>query len=99
MTIHKTGENGRLTLALDGKLDTITSTQLQEALIPAFNDAKEVILDFKQLKYTSSAGLRVLLLGQKAAKSKNATMTLHNVSEEIMEVFEITGFSNMLTII
>jgi anti-anti-sigma factor len=99
MNINKTQENGKLTLALDGKLDTNTSPQFQHVLILAFDDVKEIMLDFKRLAYISSAGLRVLLLGQKTAKAKNAFMTLRNVSEEIMEVFDMTGFSDMLTIL
>jgi len=98
MTISKTKENGKLTLALDGRLDTSTSPLFQEALIPTFDEAKEIIIDFAKLIYVSSAGLRILLMGQKEAKAKNATMTLCNVSGEVMEVFDMTGFSDMLTI-
>ena len=98
MTINKTQENGKLTIAPAGRLDTSTSPQFQEALIPAFGEAKEVMIDLAELEYVSSAGLRVLLMGQKEAKAQNAAMTLCNVSEEIMEVFDMTGFSDMLTI-
>jgi anti-anti-sigma factor len=98
MTINKTQENGTLTLALEGRLDTTTAPQLQDALIPAFDETKNIKLDFAKLAYVSSAGLRVLLIGQKTAKAKGATMTLTDVSEEIMEVFEMTGFADMLTI-
>ena len=98
MTIDKSLENGMLTLALDGKLDTITAPQLQEVLLPAFDEAKEIRLDFSKLVYVSSAGLRVLLLGEKTAKAKGAPMTLTGVSEEVMEVFEITGFTDILYI-
>jgi len=98
MRIIKTIENGKLTLSLEGRLDTVTSSQLENLLIRAFDEAKEVMLDFKLLTYTSSAGLRVLLMGQKTAKAKNASMTLLNVSGEIMEVFDITGFTEILTI-
>ena len=98
MTITKTQENGIVTLSLDGRLDTTTAPKLQDALIPAFGEAKAIMLDFKDLKYVSSAGLRVLLMGQKTARSKGASMTLTNVSEEIIEVFDMTGFSDMLTI-
>ena len=98
MNISKTKENGRLTLALEGRLDTSTSPRFQEALIPAFGEAKEIIVDFAKLIYVSSAGLRVLLLGQKEAKAKSAAMTLCNVSGEVMEVFDMTGFSEMLAI-
>ena len=99
MTINKTLENGKLTLALDGRLDTTTAPKLQDALIPAFDEAKEIILDFTKLAYVSSAGLRVLLLGQKTAKAKGASMIVSGVSGEIMEVFDMTGFSDMLKIV
>jgi len=99
MTINKTQENGKITLALDGRLDTTTSPRLQDVLIPALNETTQVELDFTKLAYVSSAGLRVLLIGQKTAKAKNASMTVSGVSEEVMEVFDMTGFSDMLEII
>jgi len=99
MTIIKTQENEKHTLTLEGRLDTTTAPQLQQALTLALNEAEEVLLDFKRLAYISSAGLRVLLLGQKTAKANSASMSLCNVSEEIMEVFEMTGFTNMLAIL
>ena len=96
MTINKT-QNGEITtFALDGRLDTTTSPSLQEVLIPEFNTATQVDLDFTELKYVSSAGLRVLLMGEKTAKAKGAKMTLRNVSKDIMEVFQMTGFSDIL---
>jgi anti-anti-sigma factor len=98
ITINKTQENDKLTLSLEGRLDTVTAPGLQDALIPAFDTANEIRLDFTKLAYVSSAGLRVLLVGQKTAKAKNASMTLYGVSEEIMEVFDMTGFSDMLSI-
>jgi len=99
MIINKTNENGKLILALEGRLDTTTAPKLQDVLIPAFDETKEIMLDFSQLAYVSSAGLRVLLMGQKTAKAKGASMTLTGVSAEIMEVFEMTGFADMLTIV
>jgi anti-anti-sigma factor len=98
MIINKTLENGKITFALDGRLDTTTSSQLQDVLIPAFNETNEVELDCTQLAYVSSAGLRVLLSGLKTAKAKGASMTVINISQEIMEVLEMTGFTDMLTI-
>ena len=98
MTINKVLENNKITLTLEGRLDTITSPQLQEALIPAFNEANEIVLDFAKLAYVSSAGLRVLLMGEKTSKSANVPMSIKNVSEEIMEVLDMTGFTDMLTI-
>ena len=99
MTIDKTQENGKLILALHGRLDTITSPRLQEALIPALDEAKEVLLDFSNVAYISSAGLRVLLVGQKTANAKGASLSVSGVSEEVMEVLDMTGFSDILTIV
>ena len=99
MTVNKTQENGKLTLTLSGRLDTTTAPKLQEALIPAFDEAKEIALDFAGLAYVSSAGLRVLMTGQKTAKAKGASMTIRNVSPEIMDVFDMTGFADILTIV
>jgi len=99
MTINKTQENGTLNLVLEGRLDTTTAPQLQDVLIPAFDESKEIMLDFADISYVSSAGLRVLLVGQKTAKAKNGSMTLKGVSQEIMEVFDMTGFADMLTIV
>ena len=98
MTINQTQENGKIIFALEGRLDTSTSPRLQEALFPVFDEAKEITLDFAELAYISSAGLRVLLMGQKMANAKGISMTIINVSQEIMEVFELTGFTDMLAI-
>jgi len=98
MIVNKTQENGRITLVPEGRLDAVTSQHFQNDLIEALEAAKEVSLDFSKLTYVSSAGLRVLLIGQKTAKTKNAEYTLFNVSAEIMEVLEMTGFTDMLTI-
>ena len=99
MTILRTQKDGKQTFAVEGRIDTTTAPQLQEILIPAFDEAKEIRLDLSKLDYVSSAGLRVFLLGQKAAKAKGASMTLCGVSEEIMEVLKMTGFSDILTIV
>jgi anti-anti-sigma factor len=97
MDINKTLENGKLTLSLNGRLDSTTAPQLQDILIPAFDETGEVELNFAELAYVSSAGLRVLLMALKTAKAKGASMAISGVSQEIMEVFEMTGFSEMLT--
>ncbi|MDR0454422.1 MAG: STAS domain-containing protein [Deferribacteraceae bacterium] len=99
MEITKTQTTEKITFALSGKLDTATSPAFQETLIPAFGEVKEIALDFADLKYVTSAGLRVLLMGEKTAKAKGATLTIANVSKEILDVFEITGFSGILTIV
>ncbi|MCL2048380.1 MAG: STAS domain-containing protein [Defluviitaleaceae bacterium] len=97
MTITQKAENGTLILTLEGRLDTATSPQLQDTLLPVFGENKDVVLDFSKLAYVSSAGLRVLLMGQKEAQGKGASMKLSNVSSDIMEVFEMTGFSDILS--
>ena len=97
MNINKTLENEKVIFSLDGRLDTTTAPQLQEILIPTFDETKHIELDFAQLAYVSSAGLRVLLMGLKTAKAKGASMTISHVSQEIMEVLEMTGFSDMLS--
>lgn len=99
MDIQKARSEEKIILAISGRLDTTTAAQLQEALIPSFDEAKQVEIDFTELAYVSSAGLRVLLSAQKTAKAKGAALVLKNVSEEVMEVFKMTGFSDILTIV
>ena len=99
MTINKTLENGKLSLVLEGRLDTTTAPGLQDALVAAFDEANEILLDFKSIAYVSSAGLRALLIGEKTAKAKGANMILSCVSADIMEVLEMTGFADILTIV
>ena len=72
--------------------------QLQDVLIPTFDEINELELDFAQLAYVSSVGLQVLLMGLKIAKVKAASMPVSNISQEIMEIFEMTEFVDMLTI-
>ena len=98
MNINKTQGDDKTTLTLSGRLDTTTAPQLQEALIPEFDNTKNIELNFTDIDYVSSAGLRILLMGINAAKAKGASMVLCGVSEEIMEIFEMTGFSDILTI-
>jgi anti-anti-sigma factor len=98
MTVTKDRSGEKLVISLEGRLDTTTAPQLQTELIPEFDAAKEIQLDFKGLDYVSSAGLRVLLMGEKTAKAKGGKMILINVSEEIMEVLDMTALSDVLTI-
>ena len=96
MEIKKNLEGSTLTLELSGRLDTTTSPAL-EAEISNLADISKLILDFAGLEYISSAGLRVLLTAQKSIHS-HGEMIIRNVCESIAEVFEITGFSSILTI-
>ena len=97
MNIEKVLKANELTVILDGRLDTATSPKLEEELKAVLGDLKKLVLDFTNLEYISSAGLRVLLMAQKAM-SKQGEMIILNVNETVMEVFEITGFADMLTI-
>ena len=94
MEITKT-ESG---LSLKGRLDTVTSPKLQEALAEIISSSETFELNFAEVDYVSSAGLRVLLQGQKNAQAAGKSMVLKNVSSEVMEVFDVTGFSGILTI-
>lgn len=85
-------------LMVDGRVDTNTSPQLQQAILNAFQKQKDVVVDFLNVPYISSAGLRALLIGQKTAASKGGSMKLTNVSEVVMNVLEMSGFSKILVI-
>ena len=97
MTITKTQSGSALTLALEGRLDTVTSPELEAELKESLNGAESLTLDFSKLDYISSAGLRVLLSAQKNM-AKQGSMKLIHVSDVIMEIFEVTGFVDILTI-
>ena len=97
MTIQKTLEGTELTIALEGRLDTVTSPELEEELSGALEEIDALVFDFEKLDYISSAGLRVLLSAQKKMNAKGTMKVLH-VNEDIMDVFDITGFSDVLTI-
>ena len=97
LNINKTIENGKALFALAGRLDTVTAPELEKALMELIPDLTELKLDFTDLDYISSAGLRVLLAAQKAM-NKQGSMTLTNVNEAVMEILEVTGFTDILTI-
>ncbi len=97
MNINKTLEEDKLTIELEGRLDTNTAPDLDEELKKDLPNVKELVLDFKELVYISSAGLRVVLSTQKTM-NKQGKMVIENVNDLIMEVFEATGFIDILTI-
>ena len=97
MTIQKTLIGNELTLALEGRLDTMTAPELERELNSSLDGAESLILDFSKLDYISSAGLRVLLSAHKAMAGKGGMKVIH-VNEIVSEVFEVTGFSDILTI-
>ena len=97
MNITKELNGDRLTIALEGRLDTMTSPELEKELQGCLVDISELTLDLGKLDYISSAGLRVLLTAHKALLGRNG-MKVTNVNEIVMEVFEVTGFADILTI-
>jgi len=97
MTITKNKNGNELTLTLAGRLDTTTAPQLEAEIKDSIDGVTDLTMDFAELEYISSAGLRVLLSAQKTM-NKQGSMTLKNVCDDIKEVFEITGFSDILTV-
>ena len=97
MTIKTEKKDSALAVCLEGRLDTNTAPELDETLKSSLEGVTELSLDLEKLEYLSSAGLRVLLSAQKTM-NKQGTMVVKNVNETIMEIFEVTGFSDILTI-
>ena len=97
MTITKQQNGTALTLAVSGRLDTTTSPELEQELSASLDSADSLILDFSGLDYVSSAGLRVLLSAHKQMSGKGG-MKVKNVNEIVREVFDVTGFADILTI-
>ena len=97
MNAKKTFENGILTICLDGKLDASATPQLQQELAADIENAQTLIIDMKDLSYISSAGLRLLLSLHKTMAAKGR-MVVKNVNETNLEIFDFTGFSEILNI-
>lgn len=97
MTIEKKIENENVTLLITGRLDTTTAPELEKTLDSVLDGTKELAFDMTGLEYISSAGLRVILKAQKAMNTQGS-MKLTGVNDSIMEVFDITGFLDILTI-
>ena len=95
MTIHQTKEGNALALALEGRLDTMTAPQLEAALKEALPGVEQLTFDLEKLEYISSAGLRVLLSAQKTM-NRQGIMKVKNANEMILEIFEVTGFADIL---
>ena len=97
MNIKKIRDGEKLSVILSGRLDTTSSPSLEAELKQSVNGIKELVFDFSGVEYISSAGLRVLLAAQKVM-NRQGSMKLTGVSADVMEVFDITGFSDILTI-
>lgn len=92
MNIAKTVTGEEIILAVEGRVDTVNSKELEDAIIDAFRSTRNLVLDFEKVTYIASAGLRALLLGHKTAVSKSGVMELVHVGEGVMDVLRITGF-------
>lgn len=97
MTITKNRTGSKLEIALEGRLDTTTAPQLEAEVKNELDGVEELALDFTELAYVSSAGLRVLLSAQKIM-NRQGSMVIRNVNEDVMDVFDVTGFIDILTI-
>lgn len=97
MTINKTKDGSKLTMALEGRLDTTTAPQLENELRAAVDGVTELVFDLAKLEYISSAGLRVLLSAQKTM-NKQGEMLVRNPNSDLMDIFEVTGFVDILHI-
>ena len=97
MTINKTQDGSKLNVIVEGRLDTTTAPELEGELKASLDGITDLELDFSNLEYLSSAGLRVLLATQKTMNTQGK-MVVKNVNDTIMEVFEVTGFVDILTI-
>ncbi len=96
MNIVKQREQEKMTLRVEGRLDTVTSPQLEKELGEEYEDLRELVLDFTALQYISSAGLRVLLTAHKRMAGQDGRLVIRGAGESVREVFTITGFMNIL---
>ena len=97
MTIDKQRSDAKLTVTLTGRLDTTTAPELESALENELDGVKELVFEIRDLDYISSAGLRVLLSAQKTM-NQQVSMVVRNAQEPIREIFEVTGFTDILTL-
>ena len=97
MNISEKREGSKLTIIVDGRIDTITAPELEAFINANIEGVKELVFDLSNMEYTSSAGLRVFLMTHKRMMGQGE-MVIENVQDDVMEVFEITGFSDFLTI-
>jgi anti-sigma B factor antagonist len=98
MEITKTVSGDSITLAIAGKLSAATADECGAAVDLALEETKKLLLDFKELSYLASAGLRVLVSTQKKMKATGGSLSLLNLREEVMEVFEVTGLDDVFDI-
>ncbi len=97
LEINKTMDGTNLTMALVGRLDTTTAPELEADVKGSLEGISELTMDMEGLEYVSSAGLRILLMAQKTMNKQGSMKVIH-VSKEVMDIFDVTGFSDFLTI-
>lgn len=98
MIIGENRDSEVITLFVEGKIDTNTAPEFSERIISAYRNTKDVIVDFEKCDYVSSAGLRVLLIGQKTARTKGGSLKLKNVNDVLMESLKTAGFLNFMQV-
>lgn len=98
MNIEKKVNGEEITLGVEGRITAANSGELQEEIISSFQTSKNIVIDFENVEYIASAGLRALLLGHKTALSKSGIMKLVHVNDSVMEVLQMTGFASALNI-
>ena len=98
MIASKNQEGTKLTVALEGRIDTLTAPQLETELAPLLDGVTELVIDIAQVAYISSAGLRVMLSTHKKMLAAGGSLTISNAVPAVREVFDITGFSDILTL-
>ena len=98
MNISKNYNDKELTLTVEGRIDTLTSKELEEEITAEMGNFDSLILDFADLEYISSAGLRVLISTQKKLKADNIPMIIKNVTDSVNEIFRMSGFDKILKI-
>ena len=98
MKVTLENEGQSTTISPEGRIDTVTAPELEDAMSKIPHDSTSIKFDFAKVDYISSAGLRVLLVAQKMMKKSGGAMSIANVSPAVKEVFDITGFSDILTI-
>ncbi|MCQ2490926.1 MAG: STAS domain-containing protein [Ruminococcus sp.] len=98
MNINQTNEGTKLTLAIEGRIDTKTAPELEAVIRESLTGIESLVIDLAETVYISSAGLRTLLIAQKQMNTQGE-MTVTNVNSDLMEIFSVTGFSDILTII
>ncbi len=97
MEITKNLDSGKVILSLKGRLDTVTSPELDRVMKETFEETNDLVLDLKGLDYVSSSGLRLFLIGYKTMSGKGGRFSLINVNEVVMDVLEMTGFNDLLS--